>query len=222
MELSNLLENIERGIYHSFRHVLVETGYIPDIYNFDIENPSLTIAKQAQGDYNAAVKAIREQKGFAIEIYGNSMNLARGTIKCPRIVIETESFLPGELGVDTTQNYERENDVYNVNKYQSLTEEYYFNVRFLANTTKQQRVLNAINIATLPRRGYMKWNPNGAFRPTGNWLVNYISHTEVNWKDEGITERIMRYMIPDLMQAPAQDIGTVSPILQIDDEYKIN
>lgn len=217
MELPNTLELIERTVYHAIRTTAVQAGYIPDITNYDIQNVDTTIARAAELAYENALKDIVTQKGFAIEVFGNSVSQQRGVLKVPRIVLETESFLPGEIGLDTTKSFKRlEDGNYQVNQYMSLTSEFFFKVRLISNTTKQGRVLNGIMLKTFPRRGYIKWWGDPLLKYSQNILINYLSHSEFNWQDEGIVEKIFRYGIPDLQEMKPDARGTVPPIIDID------
>lgn len=218
MALTNIEEAIERSIFEALRLTTVAEGYVPNILNFDIENPNPTIAGAAQKAYETALKSIKNSKGFAIELFNYSNPQSRGFKKVPRIAIQTEAFYPGNMGLDTTPKYELNTVTgkYELKKSTTLVSDFYFNVHLVSNTVIQHRVLHGIMVATLPRMGYMKWYDDSVLRPNHNLLVNYISYTESDFISEGIMEKIYRYHIPDAHEV--SDIITatdISPIKEI-------
>ena len=196
--LSNLEESLERTIFHLLRKKTVELGYLPDIDYYDVENTDLDIAESETVRYNNDLNAISQQKGFAIEVFNYSNNQIYGEKKPPRIVVETESFLQGQLGADTTHKYIKQEDgSYNITKSTSLLSDFYFNVHLIANSVNQIRVLHNILVLSLPRRGYVAWYNKPGLLPAFNLLVRYISMADFSWTAEGVIEKVYRYEIPD-------------------------
>lgn len=217
MELPNIQALLERSIYHALRTTIVQAGYLPDILLYDIENEDSSVATIEQQRYDIDLDIIREQKGFAIEIFNNSPGQAKGTLKLPRIIIETEAFLPGQLGLDTTLDYLKQPDgnyIAEHNNFLSQTSDFYFHVKLLSNTTKQQRALYGIMLMTLPRRGYMKWY-NTPPLPYQNLFVNFTTHSEFNLQDEGITEKSYRYEITDVHELDPVLLENIPAIKEI-------
>jgi len=224
MELPITQELIERSIFHNIRKTVVAAGYIPDVDLYDVTNPNKVIAKQESQRYLNDVDIIRGTMGFAIELFNNGTSQDRGQMKIPRIVIETEAFLPGQLGIDTTHTYNQNGDGSfdkMDNAFLTQTSDFYFNVKLLSNTVEQQRILYSIILMTLPRRGYMAWYKEVAFLPYQNMFVNYISHYEQEYNQEGITEKTYRYEIPDVIEIPASKIKEVPKIINIGDNLDI-
>jgi hypothetical protein len=89
---------IERSIYEAIRLVLVATGYTPDISLFP-ETPEGT------EDYFNYLDQIQEEKGFAIELFGFSPPESKGVSKLPQIVLVSESFIPGDVGMEDSPIY---------------------------------------------------------------------------------------------------------------------
>lgn len=225
MSLPNIQQELERTIYEAFRVTLVKEGYLPDINLFDVENEELEIAKAAQKAYLEAIANIADgPKGFAIELFSNSTAQQRGQLKTPRIVLETEGFYPGELGIDTTPKYiKNQEGKYTVVNAPSETSDLFFAVRLVANNTKQIRILHGVNAVTLPRRGYLGWHDK-EFMRSGNLFFKYISFYQNEFPEEGIIEKIYRYMVPDVHEIDDLPIGIAPPIIEIDfneDKYTL-
>lgn len=217
MALPDIQELVERTIFHAIRTRVVAEGYLPDINSYDVTNSDINIAKAAQANYRAAVKAIADgPKGFAIEVFNYGPSQHKGTMKVPRIVVDTQAFLPGEVGHDPSLVYEPNGGNFDGNRFVSLTSNFYYHLRLLGNTTKQIRVLHGIMVSVLPRRGYIMWDGDTELRPSGNLLNRYISNVDYSWKDEGIVEKVYRYEIPDVHELDPQTLATVVPIIQID------
>lgn len=218
MALTDIEEKVERTIFEVLRLKAVEEGFTPDITNYDIDNPDDTIAAAATDAYMAALKTIQNTKGFAVDIFNYSNQQARGMKKSPRIVVQTEAFYPGEIGLDVTPQYKL-NPV--TGKYESLrsttlTSNLFLNVHLVASTVKQIRALHGIMVACLPRMGYLIWYTETRLRPSHNLLVRYVSYYEADFIAEGVIEKIYRYEIPDAHEV--EDIMVemnISPIKEI-------
>lgn len=216
MALPNIQESLERSVYHAIRAVTVKEGYLPDITSYDIENTDNQIAKTEDKKYQQAMVDIVTAKGFCVEIFGTTPTQAKGALKPPRIIIDTQAFYPGSLGIDTTPSYRtNQGGGYSVFTGASQTSDFYFNVRLVSNTTEQNRVLHGIMVNALPRRGYMKWYTEPTLRLFENIFIRYISFSEFNYNDEGIIEKVYRYEIPDTHEIDEQLIRTVPKITEI-------
>lgn len=194
-----LEEAVERTIYHSLREEIVKRGYLPDIYDYDIENTDLAIAKSENIRYNIDLKAIKVDKGFAIEVFNYSNNQSYGDKEVPRIVIHTDSFIPGSLGLDPSRKYEKNVDgSFKVLKSVEMVSDFYFSLNLVANTVSSMRQLHDIMANVLPRRGYIKWYQDNGLRPYSNLLIQYLASADVSFLSEGIMEKVYKYMIPDV------------------------
>ena len=194
-----LEEAVERTIYHSLREEIVKRGYLPNIYDYDIENTDLTIAKSENIRYNIDLKAIKVDKGFAIEVFNYSNNQSYGDKEVPRIVIHTDSFIPGSLGLDPGRKYEKNVDgSFKVLKSVEMVSDFYFSLNLVANTVSSMRQLHDIMANVLPRRGYIKWYQDNGLRPYSNLLIQYLASADVSFLSEGIMEKVYKYMIPDV------------------------
>ncbi|MAO08127.1 MAG: hypothetical protein CL596_05375 [Alteromonas sp.] len=207
---------IERSIFKAIKEIIVKEGYFPDVDNYSIDNPEPAIAESEQKRLKHDVKIIAAEKGYAVELFSNGTQEDRGQIKPPRIVIESESFLPGELGIDTTKTFEKkENGNYKAidNSFLTQLSDYYFYIRLISNSVEQERVLNSIIISSIPRRGYLKWADQAILNPHSNIMIQYLSHTETNW-DQGIKEKSFRYEIKDIMEIGPKEIPGEIPAIK--------
>lgn len=218
MALPDIEQALERSVYEALRLVTVAEGYLPNIRDYDIENPDINIAKQAVKDYNTAAQTIRQNKGFVVEIFNYSSAEARGLKKTPRIVIQTEAFQQGQIGFDNRINYEYNEQLgeYVSKRSPAVTSDFYFNIHLVASDVKQIRVLHGIMVTCLPRLGYIKWYTDAKLRPSHNLLVYYLSYLEADFLAEGIIEKIYRYRIPDAHEIDDEIITQIPPIKIID------
>lgn len=190
---------LERTIFHTIRKEIVSRGLLPDIDNYDIENDNLSIVEDETNRYNNDLYQIKQTKGFAIEIFNYASNHYYGDKKPPRIVINTDSYLPGELGTDPSGFYVKTEDgSFTRNKSADILVDYYFNLHLVAESTNQIRELHDIMATCIPRRGYLKPYSVNETRPIGNLFVNYLSNGDVSFLNEGIIEKVYRYLITDV------------------------
>lgn len=220
--LSNIEQALERTIFHLLRKKTVEFGYLPNIDDYDIENTNLNIAETETERFNNDLIAITNSKGFSIEVFNYANNQYYGTKKPPRIVVETESLLQGQLGTDTTPQYKKNIDGSFIAKQSvSLLSDFYFNVHLIANNVNEIRVLHEIMVQCLPRRGYVPWYNQDGLLPSFNLLVRYLSMADYSWTAEGIIEKVYRYEIPDAHEVDDKIIiDNVSSIKQINVDIK--
>lgn len=226
MQLVNAQEVIERSIYHGIRSVVVELGYLPDIYTYDLENPNITIAEAEQERYQQDLYSIKQNMGFVVELFNYSTSQQRGKLKAPRLVIETESFGIGMLGVDPTLEYEKVQGVFKKKKNADILTDLYFNIRMIAKSSKQQRLLHQVIVNALPRKGYIKKYTENSLRPNNNLFVRYMSYADLSWTDEGILEKVYRYQIPDVNEVEryvqAEDVAPINNIILEDIKFLDN
>lgn len=182
--LSGIQAIIERSLFETIRLELVDKGYLPDI--------TLYTNDQAGYDaYNAAVTAI---SGFAIELFSEGANTAKGIKKVPRIVINTGNFLPGALGGDPQRFFEDQGTNYKALVTPPQTVDFYINFHLVSNTVEQERVLNAILALAIPRRGYIPWYSD----VTKRFFARYLNYYDTDNIDKGIIEKVYAYEIPDM------------------------
>ena len=209
--LSDIEEYLERTVFHAVRQEIVDKGYLPNILSGAYPQ---TPTGQNQWVTDVAVIAHGSKK-FAIEIFNSASPEARGTKKAPRIVIDSQGFIPGELGGDSSRFYyfDTINNVYYGKVRPPQTSNYQFNVRLIALTIQQIRVMNAIIALSLPRKGYIPlWNTS----PEQRIFTRYLGNVQVIAEQEGIIEQVYKYEIPDVWEI--EDIvvsSNIVPLAQI-------
>lgn len=206
--LSDLEEVLERSIFHAIRETVVAEGYLPQINDFDVEDTDVLVAENQKVEYQEAKTSIFNSKGFVIDIFGPGNAQSRGYKKVPRIVIDSVSFQPGELGGDTTPVYELIGGVYVKTKNQSVASDFYYNIYIVSNSIAQQRILNAVVARALPRRGYIKTYLNQTIQFDGNLLVKYLLSGDTPDLPEGILEKFFSYVTPDVFEGLPEIVST--------------
>lgn len=216
MSLSNVQEAIERTLYAQLRKATTDSGYCVDIDDYDLENPDLTVAKNENQRYMADMKAIADVKGFAVEVFNVTTPFFKGNIRTPSIHIENQGMLPGAVGNDNHANYVDSGTSYTKQRSQDILSDYYFAVRLCYKGIKQLRVLHAIMLENIPRRGYIPWYTDESLRPSLNLLIRYVSFNDYYYDDQNIGEKVYRYEIPDIHEISPKELATIAKITQID------
>lgn len=199
MEILDIEAMLERTVYHRLRKYTISIGYTLDSDLYDTNSNDINIVKTETERYKKDLTEIVNNKGFAIEIFGTANNQARGTKKPPRIVVESESFYEGELGLQVADNYiKNQNGTFTKVEPVSITNDWFFNIHLVANTIEQLRVLRQILIMSLPRRGYINWYTEKKLQKTQNLLCRYLTQHDLDWEQEGIMEKVYRFTISDV------------------------
>lgn len=215
---------LERSIFTAIRDISVSMGYTLNISEYDLNNVDDNVVLSEQARYITDSKAIAESKGFYIEVFGFSTSQDKGHKKVPRISVHTRSFIPGQLGGDTTPNYEYNSvsNEYVRTKNPGQSNDYYFSIMITGNSTEQIRLLNSIVLTALPRRGYIKKYFDTTLQRSGNIFVEFTGSDEQDDNSEGVLERALMYSILDVFDM--DDIITldsVPPIIDITTIYLI-
>lgn len=184
--LSTAQQVIERSIFEKIRLELVDKGYLPNITSY-------TNDAAGQIAYNSAIDTIVQTKGFAIELFSTGTNKAKQVKKVPRIVMKSGSFLPGALGGSPSRIYEDQGTSYKALVTPPQTVDYYINFHLVSENIEQERVLAAILALSIQRRGYITRIDDA----TKSFFAKYLNYYDGDNVDEGITEKIYAYEIPD-------------------------
>lgn len=207
--LSDIEERVERSIFEAIRQELVDKGLVPDITTYNTATDMLVF----EADLKAL--ALTNTFGFVCEVFNVSGYQANGTKKVPRLVIDSQMFLPSELGGDSTRFYIPSNSGFDATIRPPRAADYFFNIHIVANTTKQLRVLQSLLAIALPRRGYIKFYTEPSLTPAGNLFLENLSFIDHPQTEEGIMEKIYRYVIKDVWETP--DITLPDPVAAINE-----
>lgn len=204
--LSNIEEVIETTLFERIRLECYDKGYQPDLANTGLypNNPT------GQNQWETDLTAIKNIKGFAIEVFNNSSSQARGNKKVPRIVISPQPFLEGALGGDSSRVYTLQNNgTFNATILPPQTSEYYCNIHLVANTAQQIRILQAIMSLALPVRGYIPiFDRQNLVFLNQNFFIRKLQGSYLAQTQEGIMEYVYRYQIPDIFEVEEKLVAT--------------
>lgn len=89
----NSQEIIERSIYVAILNMAIKLGY-----TINPEDYLPTSAANAER-FKEDLKKITDEKGFYVSIFGVGNNHSKGIKETPRIVVDSEGFYPGDIGL---------------------------------------------------------------------------------------------------------------------------
>lgn len=207
--LSTLQENLERSLFETIRLELIDKGYLPDITD------TVRYSQDSSGwaNWKTDLEAIKDSMGFFIELYGTGTGESKGEKSTPRIVIESDNFLPGALGGDSTKGFiwNEANNNYDVYITPPQSVDFYINFRLAANSIKQLRILNSILAISIPRRAYINFISD----PTKSFFIRYLNYYQEDQESSGILEHIYAYEIPDCWDREDKSLDNVPGINDI-------
>jgi hypothetical protein len=223
--LNNIQERVERSIFERVRLILVEEGYTPDVADdllYPKDGEDLSIIGQA--NYTAALQTITTIKGFAIELFSTSTSFAKGLKKIPRIVINPQRVITGEIGLNPGGTYNENpllpgNFIKTTNPLESANLQLDFHL--VSGTTKQMRVLIAVLQRAIGQKVYLKMYDNANDR----FFIKQYNYYNLPDPPEGISEDIYSYEVQDLFifdETPVSSSIEVSKIIEITNEIEEN
>jgi len=199
-------ERIERSFYEKVRLRVVADGYTPDILSY-------TDSSSGWAQYKADLEQIMNTMGFAVEVFGQSNPEDKGYKNRARVVLITESFLPGEFGIENRVYY-TDDGAGNFNAMQptqNISHQLTIKCHIVANDTTQLRYLTNLINSTLPLRGYVPyWDA-----PTTGFFSEVVSYLDISSATNGILEKIYTFSVPDIIWTEDVTTGTAVPITHI-------
>jgi hypothetical protein len=204
MALSNIQQDIERSIFEIIRLKLVEEGYLANIKSY-------TQNQNGANAYKAANNAIASTKGFYIEIFGAGSQQAKGEKTVPRIIIQPQRALPGDIGQPIT-SIEKGGNSYTQFKHPFTTSNYQIDIKAVWNTVVQYRIINAILAETVSTRNYIPFY--NAAVPTDNFFMeNLNTGYDASDSEQGTTESVYMFQITDINLRNPQTIKSNGPLI---------
>lgn len=194
--LTDIQEVVERSVFHSIRQQCVAKGYTPNVFDFPKTNEGFL-------GYLQALEFIKNDVGFAIEVFNTGAPADRLSKQLPRIVVATQGYLPGAIGGDLSHVYELgAGDKYTKYNVPPTTSDLYLNIHIVSNNTQQHRILGALMALSVPRRGYIRtWDSEIDDWGEGYLFCNHLSYVPVRqYNSPGTMETIYRYVLPDLFE----------------------
>jgi hypothetical protein len=192
---------IERSFYEALRLKAVEYGYTPDITQY-ANTSAGTLA------YNNALKAIRLEKGFAVEIFGSSIPGSKGMEDLPRISISPQSFVPGDIGVQTGSQTIEVDDHFETIQSDGMVFRYFLTIVVSVKSSTELREVTNIVHAGLPLRGFLKAYDDSV----DDFLVHLISSGDESGEINNMIEKSYRYEIPDVTFLEGVSEDFIAPI----------
>jgi hypothetical protein len=214
--MANIQEIVERSIFEKLRLETLALGYIPNINNlgrYPVSGGILT--KVAQANWEEDVAAIKNLKGFAIEVFSNSSSFSKGLERVPRIGIITKRITDGDIGLPPGSTIY--NDPDNPNQFIKIdnpTESVnmHFDIHLVTGNAVQNRILNQIlQIAFGVKR----------FIPVYNTLteekifIKQYGHYDSPDARDGQEENVYTYEVQDLYIFDESTMRPVVPITEI-------
>lgn len=208
---------VTKSIFHAVRERLVSEGYLFDLVAIDYDNPTDTPeeTKLKTDEYEQGMKDIANTKGYAIELFSFSNSQTKGYKKVPRIVIDIQFIIPGNLGNEVAKYYEKTGNYYISKQSQPILSDLTFMVYAVGNSAKQMVVMNQLILQSLPTRGYIKLYSED-FKFSQNLFVDLIDKGKTDGLQEGTIERWFKYQIPDITEIDERIISdNIAPINDI-------
>lgn len=185
-------EIIERSVYQSLLNTTIALGFTLD------PNKYYPISPQNSSKFEKDKTEVEQQKGFYVYIFGVGNNQAKGMKIAPRIVINSQGFLPGDIGLpkSITENIDGN---YFVSEHPFEAIDQYIDIHLVAEDQNQIRLLQNILANSIPQRGYIK--PYTEEKPPfdGNIYIEASNFYQVSDNDKGIIEKVYQFTIKDTL-----------------------
>lgn len=208
--MSNLTktdQELIRSVYHALRNCVVNSGYYPNVDNYD-DSPE---------DFNRFkddLQEIKDQKGFYIEVFSESSARFKGAKEAPRLVVCLGRSYPGTIGsnpnavtrIAGSQNFQ-------VTALPSQATNIQIEVYLIAATSEQHYTLNAIKDEVLGERSFVPKYNDLEGTP---FLVYQTGFYDLDDPAEGVIEKGYIYTAPDVFRGPTKVItDNIKPIVDI-------
>lgn len=206
--LSNTQQRLERSIFEAIRKVCVQEGYLPDIA--DTTKYPEPFNTDTQLSWETDLKLIKEQKGFAVEVFSNSQS--KGVKAVPRIVIIPRRTMPGEVGSPMDGFITQ--DPNDPNKFARMSipfeaSTFNFDIHLVSSSAAQDRVLNAILSRAIGIKKFIPYYDD----LTDLFLMRLTNSFDYPDPADGLDERAFSYEVPDVFDVD----GSFTSISKIDE-----
>lgn len=145
------------------------------------------------------LKNIIEQKGFFISIFGVGNNHSRGIKETPRIVVDSEGFYPGDIGLPKHIIEKEEGIGYTSSEMPFETLSQYINIRLCAQSSEHMRLLHQIMFWSIPQRGYIKPYNEPDFLFDGNIFLRVVNFYNMPDLENGLMEKVYQFEVQDCL-----------------------
>lgn len=187
-------EIIERSVYSAILSTLVSEGYCLNPENY------LPISLENSNRFLSDKKNIENNKGFFISLNGIGNNQSRGMKDMPSITIESQGFMPGDIGLPK-QIISRNDDSYFVSEFPYEALDQYIDIHLIANLQEHMRLLHTILFASIPQRGYIKPYHLEEIPFDGNIYIEIANFFDLPNTEKGIIEKVYQFNVKDSLIA---------------------
>lgn len=205
----NSQEIIERSVYMALLNMTIDLGYTinPEDY--------LPISQENTERFSQAIKNIVKDKGFSISIFGVGNNHSRGIKETPRIVVDSEGFYPGDIGLPNRIMEKEEGIGYTSSEMPFETLSQYINIRLCAQSSEHMRLLHQIMFWSIPQRGYIKPYNEPGFLFDGNIFLRVVNFYNMPDLENGLMEKVYQFEVQDCLLEKNNTPEVITPIKDI-------
>lgn len=190
-KMINSQEIIERSLYKSVLTTVLNIGYTLDPEDY------YPITAESQKRFEEDKKKIIDSKGMFIYIFGTGNNQSKGMKdNLPRICIDSQGFLPGDIGLPK-QNISREEDDYVVTDQPYETIDQFIDIHLVSNNQSDIRFLLNILSSSIPQRGYIKPYIYDKAPFDGNIFIESVNFFNIPNLDKGLIEKVYQFEVKD-------------------------
>ena len=201
-------EVIERSIYQSLLETTLALGYTLDPNNY------FPVSQENSRQFEADKRNLEQEKGYFISIFGVGNNQSKGQKIAPRIVVDSQGFLPGDIGLPKVITEKIEGSFF-VSEQPFEAIDQYIDIRLVAENQKQIRVLQNILSSSIPQRGYLKPHTESEAPFDGNIYVEASNFYNVPDNDRGLIEKVYQFIIKDTLLQTNQNTTELPVIADI-------
>ena len=142
-------------------------------------------------------------------------NHSRGIKETPRIVVDSEGFYPGDIGLPKQVIEKEEGIGYTATEVAFETLSQYMNIRLCAHSAEHMRLLHQIMFWAVPQRGYLKPYEEPKFLFTGNIFLRIVNFYNMPDLDNGLMEKVYQFEVQDCLLEGNTPPEVITPIKDI-------
>lgn len=185
-------EIIERSVYQSLLNTTVAEGLTLDPNNY------FPVSAQNSNKFEKDRIGLEKQKGFYVYLFGVGNNQSKGMKIAPRIVVDSQGFLPGDIGLPRSIT-EKVEGKYFVSEQPFEAIDQYIDIHLVAENQNQIRLLQRILANSIPQRGYIKPYTYDDPPFDGNIYIEASNFYQMPDNEKGIIEKVYQFIIKDTL-----------------------
>ncbi|MEG1415181.1 MAG: hypothetical protein RSC49_01125 [Clostridium sp.] len=185
-------EIIERSVYQSLLNTTMAQGFTLD------PNKYFPVSIQNSKKFETDKIELEKQKGFYVCVFGVGNNQSKGMKTTPRIVVDSQGFLPGDIGLPKSIT-EKVEGKYFVSEQSFEAIDQYIDIHLVAENQNQIRLLQNILANSIPQRGYIKPYTYDDPPFDGNIYIEASNFYQMPDNEKGIIEKVYQFIIKDTL-----------------------